>query len=184
MASSQLEVINEKLAKLDTFIVKVDSLSQIMLGLKPEIGAVKAIVLEVQSSVNTLSQKYDCLAADCDAREAVVTDLSSKVCALEVQVSEQSLAIQELQCELNDAQQYSRSANLEIHGVPCTPNEDLTNTVSDLAAKLEIISFNATQVVAAHRLPVRSDRLAPILVRFASIAVRDEWLAARGKLRH
>lgn len=68
LASSQLEAINEKLAKLDTFIVTVESLSQVMLGLKPEIGAVKAIVQEVQSSVNTLSQKYDCLAADCDAR--------------------------------------------------------------------------------------------------------------------
>lgn len=60
----------------------------------------------------------------------------------------------------------------------------LMRTVLDLAAELEIVTFSSTQVVAAHRLPVRSAILAPILVRFTSMARRDEWLVARGKLRH
>ncbi|KAH9371951.1 hypothetical protein HPB48_010800 [Haemaphysalis longicornis] len=98
-------------------------------------------------------------------------------------VSSQASTILRLQSDLNDTEQYSRSSNLKLHGLPTSPDENLGAFSSDLSQKLKIPSFSPNQVSAINRLPKRKSGPATVLVRFTSKEVCDGWLAARSKLR-
>ncbi|KAH9379500.1 hypothetical protein HPB48_005758 [Haemaphysalis longicornis] len=98
-------------------------------------------------------------------------------------VLSQASIILRLQSDLNDTEQYNGSSNLEIHGLPTSPDENLGVFLSDLSQKLKIPSFSPNQVSAIHRLPKLKSGPATALVRFTSKDVRGRWLAARSKLR-
>lgn len=188
--SSQLTAIAEKLSLLDSTREQVDALSLIpskideLLCLKSEIEAVNTKMQEIHDSVEFLSSKYDSLLQEAATRDKNISALSSRAAILEDQVASQEATIQSLRSEMNASEQYSRSSNLEIHGLPQNPGENLTATVSGLAAQLGIDAFLPGHVVSVHRLPGKGRKPAPVLVRFLSAGIRDSWLAGRKKLRH
>ncbi|CAN7946868.1 unnamed protein product [Ixodes hexagonus] len=85
--------------------------------------------------------------------------------------------------EINNGEQYSRLHNLEIHGLPMLPDENLTQRISDLATKLELANFDAKDILAVHRLPAKPGFIPIVLIKFSTKQVKDCWLSARGKLR-
>lgn len=186
--SEQLADITEKLGILVSIKERVESLSSLeikiddLLTLKPQVESLKSVVSEVQLSLDNLSRKYDTILTENDARDATVTALSTQVQDLETCVSSQASIIEQLQSDLNDSEQYSRLANLEIHCLPVTPNENLPAILTDFAVKLGI-PFSSGDVVAAHRLAPLRNKPAPVLVRFTSVKVRNLWLDKRSKLR-
>lgn len=115
--------------------------------------------------------------------EKVVQALQTQMHSLKTTVDEQTTQIQQLQAGLNDSEQYSRRSNMEVHGLPSSPLENLSSWVGDLAHKLAIPDFHPSSVVAVHRLPTRGNKAPPVLIRFASVRVRDAWMAAKGRLR-
>lgn len=158
---------------------KIDQL----LELKPTVELLKATVTEVQKSIDFLSEKYDQLLTCVTKNDKVIKDLQTETTTLRTTVSQQSAEIKTLQNELNENEQYSRLSNLEVHGLPCSPGENLHSVVCDLAVKVNLPIPQPGEILALHRLPAKKDSHPSVLVKFASVALRDKWLAARAKLR-
>ncbi|CAN7950357.1 unnamed protein product [Ixodes hexagonus] len=175
----QLLPLKEKVDSLLPLTGKVDGL----LVMKSAIDELKATVNELKESVDFNSAQYDTLLQKTTTNETEVRELRKEVSQLRATVSENATRIIQLQTELNETEQYSRLSNLEIHGMPVTPNENLMSNVADLANHLELSSFQPSQIISLHRLHGQRDKTPPVLIRFVSAAVRGTWLNARGKLR-
>ncbi|CAN7942519.1 unnamed protein product [Ixodes pacificus] len=174
-----LLAIKSTVDTLLTLPAKVDEL----LTLKPTVERMETHMQELETKVDSLSAKYDTVLKCTTTNEEKITQLEKKQAELQVTVNSQEERIQTLREDLNSEEQYSRIANLEIQGLPTSPNEDLRRIVSDLAAKLELSDFTATDILAIHRLPAKPGSIPIVLVKFASAQLKERWLGSRGKLR-
>lgn len=73
---------------------------------------------------------------------------------------------------------------MEIHGIPVSDNEDLFIKVNDAAEKLGLSALTTNDVIAAHRLSARQDKVPGIIIRFARQSVRETWFERRRTLAH
>lgn len=187
--SAQFCSVNAKLDQLLSLKEKVDTLLQLpakvddLLTLKTTLDEMKVSVSELKNAVEFNSAQYDELLSKTSTNEKEIKALKSEVSQLRTTVTENATRVVQLQLEVNEAEQYNRLPNLEIHGMAMTPNEDLKSKVADLALKLAIASFQPSDILAVHRLPSKKDKTPPVLIRFTSAAVRETWTNARGKMR-
>lgn len=179
MALDQLLSLKTSVESLLPLPAKVDEL----LHLKPVVEELYTTVGTLQTTVSSFSSKYDHILNLAKANEDSVKSLHLEVSTVQAALKEQARDISRLKEELNDSQQYSRRPNMELHGLPVVPGENLMNVMKDLYGKINIASFNESDVVAIHRLPRKHGTVPPVLIRFASISVKDCWMAARGKLQ-
>ncbi|KAM7287697.1 uncharacterized protein ISCGN_031388 [Ixodes scapularis] len=133
----------------------------------------------IDASMSTLSGKYDELLKRLDEQCATIKELTKRTGQLEAKVAEQDLQIRELKIAVDNAEQYSRRKNIEIHGIAQRPNENMLEVVKNLADKLELPQLAPEDVEAAHRLGAREGKTAPILVRFVERRTRDLWMTKR-----
>lgn len=179
-SESFLELVKkvELLLPLKDAIVSLTAKVDELLGLKVTVDALQKTVEAVEGSVSFLSKKYDEVLTTAAAGQATMKSLESKVQILETTVSQQAEELQFLHSTLNDNEQYSRLCNLEIQGLPMCPGEDLTAVICDLAGKLGI-QHNEADVEAIHRLPAKRDVIPVVIVRFASLAIKEKWMSCR-----
>ncbi|KAG8240695.1 hypothetical protein J6590_103944, partial [Homalodisca vitripennis] len=94
---------------------------------------------------------------------------------------------EELNCvkdQVYDMQQYSRSNNIEIVGVPLTNREDIYSVLNTLANAIDT-PLRREDVSIAHRLHSnRKDRPPSIVIRFVSRSTRADWFAAARNKRN
>lgn len=186
---SQLNELNEKLDTLMSIRDNVNALMGLpskvdeLLSLKPAVDQLRSTVAEVQASIDFLSNKYDSLLQKASANEQTIREMETETASLKATVSEHALAINRLREELNEAEQYSRLPNLEISGMPVLPNENLIERVGDLAVKLGISDFQASDILAAHRLQSKKDQTPVVIIRFISAQIKERWFRARTMLR-
>jgi hypothetical protein len=76
-----------------------------------------------------------------------------------------------LKQKIDDMEQYSRNANIEIAGVPETPGEIPETIMTTIAQKLNV-KVEKTDIEAAHRVPSQQNPK-PLVVRFKERRVRD-----------
>lgn len=177
---SELREIRKSLESLPELHAKVDSL----LLLKTEFAGLSKHVQELQASVDFTSKQYDTILDQVKANQQQMSKGEEEIDALKKTVLEQTMQIQRLQEDQNESEQYSRRANLEIHGLPFEQGEDLKDELSKLAIALKVPNFSPSDVLAIHRLPSKRDTVPVVLVRFASLSIKESWCAARGKLSH
>ncbi|XP_022201029.2 uncharacterized protein LOC111057869 [Nilaparvata lugens] len=92
-----------------------------------------------------------------------------------------SKKVKDLELKLDESEQYSRSNNIEIHGVPEQGNEDLYETVAGVSAALgHKVSREAIDV--CHRLGKRSDNAGPAII-IARFVRREDKLKILEKRR-
>ncbi|XP_040072699.1 uncharacterized protein LOC115313728 [Ixodes scapularis] len=85
--------------------------------------------------------------------------------------------------ELLDLQQYSRTNNLEIKGLPQNPNEDLETLVAKLAGCAGVQACPA-DIDVVHRVPSKTMvGVQNMIVKFVRRSVRDEVLSKTKKRR-
>ncbi|XP_040066037.1 uncharacterized protein LOC115324542 [Ixodes scapularis] len=82
--------------------------------------------------------------------------------------------------ELLDLQQYSRTNNLEIKGLPQNPNEDLETLVAKLAGCAGVQVCPA-DIDVVHRVPSKTQGVQNVIVKFVRRSVRDEVLSKTKK---
>lgn len=187
--ASQLASINVVLHQLLPLKTSVDSLLplpakvELLLSLKPVVEELRNTVGGLQSVVESFKEKYESVLALVVANEESVKDLQKEVHQVKAVIQEQSQEISMLKEELNDSQQYSRRCNMEVQGLAHTPREDLVKVMEDLSHKINLPSFRASDIVAIHRLPTKRDTAPPVLIKFASVEIKEVWMAARGKLQ-
>lgn len=98
------EEINAKLSKMDGLETKLDAMTTL-----------HATVEKIQKSVQFLSDKYDDFNKTIVDQDKKIGDVGSR---LEVcEKSHTASTISKLQQEINELDEYSRSQNVEIHGL-------------------------------------------------------------------
>ncbi|CAN7982612.1 unnamed protein product [Ixodes hexagonus] len=193
MFSAQLTAVNEKLDMLLSLQKSVDSLLTLpakvdaILALQPTVDWLRTTVEEVEKSVTFLNGQYDTMLADVTTNKKIARELGAEVIALQDTVKEQASAIHMLQAELNQSDQQHRLSNMEIQGLPSTPNENLSLVLCDLASKIGLSNFQPSDVHSVQRLTSKKtdkrDTAPVILVRFASVMIKEQWMGRRGQLR-
>ncbi|XP_077501509.1 uncharacterized protein LOC144112558 [Amblyomma americanum] len=173
--AQEIAEIRRMLAEVLTIKEKLETLETI-----------KITVDDIEKSVELMSTKYDEVIARMEKQSADISDLGKRVEKLETKLKEGE--IKQLKREVNNLEQYSRRQNLEIHGLQKHNNENLLEKLNLLANDLDLPPLSESDVEAIHRLPTRKDennvdKVAPVLVRFASRVVRDKWLAKKKELR-
>lgn len=186
---TQLSLLHEKIDSLMTVKKSVDSLCNLpakvdeLMALKPAFDFLQSTVGEVQKSIEFLSNQYDSVLSRVAASELALRETQAETASLRATVSEQSLTINQLRDEVNEAEQYSRLSNLEISGLPVLPGENLAVRVCDLADRIGLSGFQAIDIQAVHRLPSRKDKTPVVLIRFRSVSIKDRWMSARSNVR-
>ncbi|XP_042146389.1 uncharacterized protein LOC120846957 [Ixodes scapularis] len=180
--------MTEKLDGLLTLKGSVDSLLSLsaqlneLLLVKPLVESLRETVNEIQQSMDFFSADYDRLLRLATANEQTGKGLQDELSQLKSTVQIQAAEIQEIRGALNDNEQHSRLSNLEVHGLPVSPKEDLLSFIESLAKKLNISHFHKTDILAIHRLPAKREKAPPFLIRFASVSMKESWMEVRGKL--
>lgn len=186
--TSQLASINATLNQLLSLRTSVETLLPLpskvdqLLALKPAVEELRNTVQGLQTTVDSFSLKYDSVLALAMTNEEAVKELQKEVNTVKATMREQSETIERLKDELNDMQQYSRRSNMELHGFPLSHGEDLMKVISDLARPLNLPTPQSSDILAIHRLTKKPDSVPVILIRFASVSLKDAWMAARGRL--
>lgn len=177
--SSVLLELHEIKKSIQCLAAKVDSL----LFLKAEVASLTQTVHELEASVSFQASQYDSILDELKTAKEQATSRDAQISALQTTVKAQAEQLEWLQYELNESEQYSRNMNMEIHGLPEKDNENLTDVLTEIAEKLELREFSMSQVEAIHRLPCKRGSTPKILIRFTSLAARDNLFDARRKLR-
>ncbi|KAH9379121.1 hypothetical protein HPB48_019888 [Haemaphysalis longicornis] len=169
-----------------TFKNKIDSVDSIVSMQVVKNDAIEAKLdmslqstQEIEKAMSLLSDKYDEILTKVDGQVKTVEQLKKEVDSLEVQVTDREKEIKDLQLAVDNAEQYSRRCNLEIHGLPEAKKEDLVEVVQNLAQKLELPVPDKKEIEAVHRLLAKEGKVPTIIVKFARRFVRDEWLEKR-----
>lgn len=137
--------------------------------------SLKSDVAKINTTLTTLEAKLLSL-------ENENANVKSQCEELKKENSDLSKQLRILQNDLGELQQYTRSNNVEIKGIPVTPNEDVYKILTSVAAALEV-DHNGGDVSIAHRLQQPRDQKQPpsIVVQFVQRCVRNQWLAAARK---
>jgi len=91
-----------------------------------------------------------------------------------------------LEFDMNDLEQYSRTQNLEIQGIPVSDNENNAETESKVLTVLKKIDENISHddIDIAHRLgKSKANKTPSIIVRFVSRRTRNNIYKERRKLK-
>lgn len=132
---------------------------------------------EVNTSIGSLSEDIKSLKTSFDSLDEKQKELSKRCDDLQQENRRLQDETWELKLQLQDVEQHSRSANLEIVGVPQTTGENVYDVLGKVASAIGI-TFNKSHVSIAHRLRLYSKKhtYSPIIVQFTSRAVREMWL--------
>ncbi|XP_054290222.1 uncharacterized protein LOC129005380 [Macrosteles quadrilineatus] len=135
------------------------------------LDSLKEDMEKLNSKFNTLDQSQQSLNVRCDELEQVNAALDKEV--------------RSLQFRLNDAEQHSRCANIEIVGIPETSGENIYDVLQRLATVLDL-TYRREDLSIAHRLRLYSKKQAhpPIIAQFISRTVKNQWLTAARKKRN
>lgn len=138
-------------------------------------ASLKKDVAQVTSTLTSLESKLSIL-------EAENTAVKLQYEVLKKENEDLSKQLNHLKYDLGEIQQYTRSNNIEIKGVPLTKNENVYTVLETLATALEV-DHNGGDVSIAHRLqqPKDKSQSPSIVVQFVSRYVRNQWLAAARK---
>lgn len=137
----------------------------------------------IECSTIMISKQYDDLIKKVDSLARVTHDLKGRTNENEWQGHERDARIKELEGAVENAEQYSRRKNIEIHGIAQQDREDLPAIVKNLAAKLSISVPQPDKIESMHRLKAREGKIAPFIVRFKDGSERDFWVSKRMALK-
>lgn len=146
-----------------------------------ELLPLKQTVHEMECSIQNMSLKFDEAMQRLDSQEKDIKFLKKRVEKIENEAGPKVLT--EVQEAVNDLEWRSRRLNLEFHGLPVTPNEDLLLKINELATVLDVPQLAPTDVTAIHRLPAKPDKIPGVIVHYNRQADRDLWLSKRAKLK-
>jgi hypothetical protein len=166
---SQFEVILTKLTDLSEKIGQ-------MLYMKDRVE-------EVSKSVNFLSSKFDDQNKDLKAIKTENKAMRDEISVLMNDVFDLKKQNEELRLRVDEMEQYSRNSNVEIVGIPETPQEDVFALVQTVGEKLGM-TITADDVEAVHRVPTQSKKMPkPIVVKFQRRRRKEEMVAKGRKTR-
>ena len=155
------------------------------------------ILLEIRQDMKELVKENKTMADEVrelrrslEINDAELTELKKENTVLRKCLNETSAKcetlvkqVMDLDSQQDELEQYSRKVCLVIRGVPEESQENLEETVVNLARKLDVPIVN-DDVEIVHRMPSKSTESRPIIVRFWNYKHKQRLYAARFKLRN
>ncbi|KAH9361349.1 hypothetical protein HPB48_006911 [Haemaphysalis longicornis] len=173
-----LEIMN-RVESLPQLHGKLDSL----LSMKAEVVKLTKTVQDLEKAVTEMTKDYRDVTKELEESQKTVKANEAELSALKATMQAQALELQQILEEENAAEQYSRNANLEIHGLPTHTDKNLHDIVNDLAEKLELPNLSPDGVTAVHRIPSKRGDTPTVSIRFKLVSTKERCSEARKKLR-
>lgn len=129
-----------------------------------------------------MPDNYDVMLKRVGEQDEEIKSLKKRVTNLEK--TNADMEIEHLKQKVHDLEWRNRRKNLELHVILESENEDLLSKINEVAKNLDVPDLTSDQIIAAHRLPSRADKIPGVIVRFVSQATRDMWLDRRSRLRN
>lgn len=136
----------------------------------------------IDKVLNTMKNEFSTLNISVQALQTSHQELEARCSTLEEANREMRDEVLALRQQLQDSEQHSRSANIEIVGLPLTAGENIYNCLHHVAAAIGV-PYKREDISIAHRLRLYSKvhHHPPIIVQFVSRSVRESWLSAARK---
>lgn len=177
--------------KLDILLAwkdTVDSLHELhpkvdaLLLMKQEVDRMRDFVNTMQESFSFVSSQYDSSMTSIKSQATIIKGLQAETWSLQSIVSEQACDILQLKTNQNNIEQSNRLSNLEMHGIPFSPQHSIMDLLAGLAQQVSIEGFHSAHIVVPHRLPVKSGAVPPVQSRFSCVFIKEHWMGYRGRL--
>ncbi|XP_039291285.1 uncharacterized protein LOC120352976 [Nilaparvata lugens] len=105
-----------------------------------------------------------------------LADIKKENAELRLKNEDLNELVEDLRERMRNIEQYTRKNNLEISGIPVTPQEDVRHIVKDVGAALGC-DMQVSQIAAAHRVPsYNKERPPAIIVNFYNRDTKEEIL--------
>jgi hypothetical protein len=149
----------------DKSACKKDSLDKKFDLILSELKDIKTEQKDLISSIVDLQAKFDDIKTELSVQNKKLQDCYSECEQLKTHNNKLTKDVSELKMKLNETQQYTRSNSVEICGIPMVSGENLNNILENLGNVLKF-KFQHDAVDVAHRLQVRANGSADIIVKF------------------
>ncbi|KAJ8723218.1 hypothetical protein PYW08_003130 [Mythimna loreyi] len=144
-------------------------------GLKDEMSALRNEFADLKSSFQT---QFDDMAKKFGVK---IENMEQRILHLEKvqgQVEELRAKLDRMDDETESREQWLRSNNVEIKGIPQSLNENLFEMVTKIGQKINY-PISKTQINFISRVPTREkDHIKPIIVGFCNRYVKEDFIAA------
>jgi len=143
------------------FLLKV--MDDYGLQLKAQLETFRKDMGELSTSVQFVSDKLDVSNNLMSDMKKQFADIKKDLESEKAKNSLLSLEVQSLKERVRSLEQYTRKNNIEISGIPSTPNENVMEIVKDLGSSLGL-EVDESQINAAHRIPSYNKERSPALI--------------------
>jgi archaellum component FlaC len=161
-------------------VITKDFLLKVMENFKNEIfielKSVKNETLELKVSVQHLSDSMDDITKQFSDFQKELNKVKAENQELRGGNILLNRRVTELEERVRDLEQYSRKNNVEISGIPKTPNEDVKTIVREVGKALGV-EVQPSQIAAAHRIPsYNKTRVPSLVVQFTERTMKEAFI--------
>lgn len=179
---SETQTVSEDVIS-NTGKTMTDSQFQTLMNKITEISQQMGKLLHIEGVVNGLEKTMNFLNAQYEDQKLKIQGLQeeNKCCNEELAVTMNSISDirtehETLKSKIDELEQYSRSSNIEVVGMPETPQEDLDTVLSVIGKKLGL-TITPDLIDAVHRVPTKSTtQPKPIIVRFRTRKTKEAMI--------
>lgn len=159
--------IQEELRKIATRLLVLDTLSDDIKLIKSEVQHLKNSLELAHDSIRGFTDKLNELEVKTNKMESLVEELP----AIHTELSK-------LQHDMHQQEQWHRTANIEIKGIPLKQNENLYKIVQDIGEVLDC-PIKKTDINFITRVPSRHKESGkPIVVSFMNKYQKEDFMVA------
>lgn len=170
----------------NSLVLQIENMLDVKLNLlkKDMIKEIKtSLIVEFRNELQAINTKYNELEILCTKVHDENEDLRKTLDTLQTNLIEDRDKINELQSQINKQQQWARMSNIEIVGLPESPNESAADLVVAIANHAGI-SLQRNQVETAYRVrPMKKveGRPKPIVAKLQTRMLKDQIIAGLRK---
>ncbi|CAG4951826.1 unnamed protein product [Parnassius apollo] len=159
-------------------MIELQKLSCQLLPLQEVINDIRIIkndISDLRKSKNNMLKKLD----NFEKRLQVVENAEQKISSLKEQINK-------MEAEINEKDQWLRSNNVEIKGVPFKPGENLFDIVTKLGSIITypVLKSNINYVTRVQTRDAGSNKTKPIILSFINKYMKENFIAASRLHKH
>ncbi|CAG5054824.1 unnamed protein product [Parnassius apollo] len=159
-------------------MIELQKLSCQLLPLQEVINDIRIIkndISDLRKSNNNMLEKLDSF----EKRLQVVENAEQKISSLKEQINK-------MEAEINEKDQWLRSNNVEIKGVPFKPGENLFDIITKLGSIITypVLKSNINYVTRVQTRDAGSNKTKPITLSFINKYMKEDFIAASRLSKH
>uniref|UniRef100_A0A2S2P2T8 Zinc finger PHD-type domain-containing protein n=1 Tax=Schizaphis graminum TaxID=13262 RepID=A0A2S2P2T8_SCHGA len=128
-----------------------------------------------EKSITFFSDSMDEFGSKLESALNKITEMENKVQVYELRCNKLETELNILKVTINNTEQLTLANNIEISGIPKTPNENISEIVNTVARVLDC-QINSNDVIDSYRGKSRQNNDGKIVVQFNTKAVKDSLI--------